>query len=316
MPFCLINYAMRHSKQLSANLSNIVMIKSIDKSEVKMNTNKFGDFDDKYSDYNNSKIIILPVPYDETSTWMKGANKGPEAIIEASVYLELYDIETDKEVYLNGIYTAPQDEYNKLPEIMVQQVKKKVSTYLKDNKFVVSLGGEHSISIGAIYAHLEKYPEMTVLQLDAHSDLRDEYHGSKYNHACVMARAIEKCEAVQVGIRSMDITEKKNIRPEKMFYCEDIIKKNNWMDEIIKELNNNVYITIDLDVFDPSIMPATGTPEPGGMLWYDVLNLLKNVSDKKNIVGFDVVELCPNKFVKHSDFFAAKLIYKLLGYIF
>ena len=157
---------------------------------------------------------------------------------------------------------------------------------------------------------------MTVLQLDAHADLRDEYDGSKFNHACVMARIKELCPAVQVGIRSMDISEKESIDPDKTFFAKDIVDTADWIQNVISLLSDNVYVTIDLDVFDPSIVPSTGTPEPGGLGWYEVLSLLKNLSSAKNIVGFDVVELCPNENNKAPDFLAAKLIYKFLSYNF
>jgi agmatinase len=180
----------------------------------------------------------------------------------------------------------------------------------------VVIGGEHSVSIGAIKAQAEKHKKLTVLQLDAHSDLRDEYHGSKYNHACVMARAKELCQIVQVGIRSMDTCEKPRVDKRRMFFAEDIRDKRNWVNKVVSLLKGNVYVTIDLDVFDPSIMPSTGTPEPGGLLWYEVLDLLRLVFRKTNVTGFDVVEMCPNSTNKAPDFLAAKLIYKLISYKF
>jgi agmatinase len=188
--------------------------------------------------------------------------------------------------------------------------------YLDKGKFIIVIGGEHSVSIGSIQAHAEKYDDLTVLQLDAHTDLRDEYHDSKYNHACVMARVKEKCPIVQVGIRSMDASEKDSIDSSRTFFAKDIYNNTDWIKQVISKLTDNVYVTIDLDVFDPSIMPSTGTPEPGGLLWYDVLMLLKNISKKKNIVGFDVVELCPESHNRAPDFLAAKLIYKFLSYKF
>jgi agmatinase len=278
--------------------------------------NNFGDLPKENSNKENSKIVIIPVPYDETSTWIKGADKGPEAIIEASGNMELYDIETNSQVYLRGIYTSPPIIENSSPEKMVTAVQKTITTLIKENKFIVVLGGEHSVTIGAVKAHAEHYKNLSVLQLDAHSDLRDEYDDSKYNHACVMARAKELCPIVQVGIRSMDVCEKENMDTSRVFFAKDIYKNTNWIEQVNKKLTENVYITIDLDVFDPSIMPSTGTPEPGGMLWYNVLELLKTISKEKNIVGVDVVELCPNEQNKAPDFMAAKLIYKLLSYKF
>ncbi|MFH1255539.1 MAG: agmatinase [bacterium] len=282
---------------------------------MKRKTN-FGDMPLKNLTLEESGIVILPIPYDGTSTWIKGADKGPAAIVEASDALELYDIETDSEVYKKNIFIAEPVMEKSSPEKMVKKVKTAVANLLDKNKFVAALGGEHSISIGAIQAHAEKFPDMSVLQLDAHSDLRDEYHGSKYNHACVMARAREICPIAQVGIRSMDASDKKYFGEGGIFFAENIYNNSVWQDKAISKLTDKVYITIDLDVFDPSVLPSTGTPEPGGLGWYQVLGFLKKVVEEKKVVGFDVVELCPNKNEKSSDFLAAKLIYKLLSYIY
>jgi agmatinase len=180
----------------------------------------------------------------------------------------------------------------------------------------VVIGGEHTVSIGPIRAQAENSRDITVLQLDAHPDLRDEYNGSRYNHACVMARVKELAPIVQVGIRSMDSCEKQFIVPDRMFFAEQMYGNNLWLEKLISKLTEKVYITIDLDIFDPSIMPSTGTPEPGGLLWYDCLAFLKKVFEKRNVVGFDIMELCPNDNNKAPDFLAAKLIYKLLSYKF
>jgi len=280
--------------------------------------NNFGDLPRIYCRPDDSRIVIVPVPYDRTSTWIKGANKGPSAIIEASSNMELYDIETDSEVYRHGIFTdRPIGRLKDLPpEGMVDAVRQRVLRHIKKDKFVVVIGGEHSVSIGAINAHVKEYAGLTVLQLDAHADLRDEYEGSKYNHACVMARVKELCPIVQVGIRSMDISEKQYLDERRVFFAERILGGKGWIQNIIALLSSKVHITIDLDVFDPSVMPSTGTPEPGGLLWCDVLKLLKAVCAARNVVGFDVVELCPNEKNKSPDFLAAKLIYKLLSYKF
>ncbi len=277
----------------------------------------FGDLPGEYSKLSDARIIVIPVPYDQTSTWIKGADKGPAAIIEASAKMELYDIETDSEVYRKGIFTADALKVGGLlPEDMIEKVSEEVRQYIGKEKFIVVLGGEHSVSIGSIKAHVEKNTSLTVLQLDAHTDLRDEYNGSKYNHACVIARAREMCPIVQVGIRSMDSSEKKLMNRANVFFAEDIYSRTDWIDKVISKLTDRVYVTIDLDVFDPSIMSSTGTPEPGGLLWYDMLKLLKAVSDNRDIIGFDVVELCPNERIKAPDFLAAKLVYKLLSYKF
>lgn len=276
----------------------------------------FGYLPEEYSNPNDAKIVIIPVIYDGTSTWRKGADKGPEAVIEASANMELYDIETDSEVYKKGIFTEEPIAGESSTMEMIEIVTETVKYHLERNKFMVVIGGEHSVSIGSIKAHTGRYANLTVLQLDAHADLREEYNGSKYNHACVMTRVKELCPIVQVGIRSLDYSEKESINSSKTFFAEDIHNNAHWIKKVISGLSGNVYITIDLDVFDPSIMPSTGTPEPGGLLWYDVLALLKAVSNKKNMVGFDVVELCPDSRNKAPDFLAAKLIYKLLSYKF
>lgn len=276
----------------------------------------FGDLPKEFSTLEGVKVVVVPVPYDGTSTWIKGADKGPAAIIEASANMELYDIETDSEVYRKGIFTDKPVECGDKPEDMIGAVKKRVKSHIENGKFIVILGGEHSVSIGAIKAYTEKNSDITVLQLDAHSDLRPEYNNSKYNHACVMARVKEMAPIVQVGIRSMDSSEKKNVDADRIFFAEDICNQKDWIKKAISKLSDKIYITIDLDVFDPSIIPSTGTPEPGGMLWYDVLGFLKLVFEKKEVVGFDVVELCPTENNKTPDFLAAKLIYKLLSYKF
>lgn len=276
----------------------------------------YGGIPEKNSNRKDSKIVIIPVPYDETSTWIKGADKGPEAILEASANMELYDIETNSEVYLNGIYTAPAIIEKTSPEKMVSEVQKSVQEFLDDDKFIVLLGGEHSVSIGSIKAFAHKFDNLTILQIDAHSDLREEYEGSKNNHACVMARARELCNIVQVGIRASDISELKSVVPSKMYYGHTLRNNPDWMKQAIDQITENVYITIDLDAFDPSIMPSTGTPEPGGMLYWEVLDFIKLVNRQRNIVGFDVVELCPNEVDKAPDFLASKLIYQILSYKF
>lgn len=279
-------------------------------------TINFGYLPEEYSDPENAKIVIIPVAYDGTSTWIKGADKGPIAIIEASANMELYDIETNSEVYRKGIFTENTVAGDISTTEMIEAVNEAVRYYLKKNKFTVVIGGEHSVSIGSIKAHVEHYANVAVLQLDAHADLREAYGGSEYNHACVMARTREFCPIVQVGIRSMASSEKECMDESRVFFAKNLYNNTDWVEEVISRLSNNVYITVDLDVFDPSIMSSTGTPEPGGLLWYDVLTLLKAVSDKRNVVGFDVVELCPDDRNKAPDFLAAKLIYKLLSYKF
>ncbi|MBK3518083.1 agmatinase [Carboxylicivirga marina] len=267
-------------------------------------------------DYNEAKIVILPVPYDGTSTWIKGADKGPEAIIEASGTLEMYDIETESDISQKGIYTLPPISENTSPELMALAVENEVNNQFKSNKFTVLLGGEHSVSIGAFKAYSEKYNDLSILQLDAHADLRQKYEGSEYNHACAMYKAQEYAHIVQVGIRSMCQEEKAFVKTSNMFFRHQIRNNSSWKKDVLKKLKKNVYLTIDLDVFDTSIMPSTGTPEPDGLLFNDVIELVKTVANKVNIVGFDIVELCPNKDNKAPDYLAAKLIYKILSIIF
>jgi len=273
-------------------------------------------FEKKYSEYKNSKIVILPIPFDATSTWIKGSDKGPKAIIEASPHLEFYDIETGSEVYKNGIFTE-KEIISDNSEDMVKKAEESVSRFLEEGKFVVTLGGDHSVSNGPIKAYAKKFKNLSILHLDAHSDRRDSYHGSKLSHASIMARAEELTHnVVSVGIRSIEASEIKIFDKKKIFFAKDIQDNDLWMEKAIKELSDTVYISIDADAFDPSIIPATGTPEPGGLQWYQTLKLLKKVAKEKNIVGFDFVELCPLENNKVSDFVAAKLIYQLLSYTF
>jgi agmatinase len=264
--------------------------------------------------YSQASVVILPVPFDKTSTWGKGADKGPAAIINASRYLELYDIETGNEVYKNGIFTSPPIHASS-SSALIKKTDAAVSHYLKDNKIVVTLGGDHSVSIGVIKAYAKHYDALSILHLDAHADSRESYEGSVYNHACVVSRAREfTTNIVSVGIRSMDVSELPNVDKKKMFFAHDIYGSDRRMIYAVRELTGPVYITIDLDVFDPGIMPSTGTPEPGGLGWYQVMKLLASVAKAKHVVGFDVVELCPSR-NKAPDFLAAKLIYTLLSYI-
>lgn len=267
-------------------------------------------------DYDKSGIIILPVPYDETSTWMKGSDKGPEAILEASVNLEFFDIETRTEVHKRGIYTLPPLIERRSPELLVENVYNQVFSLLKDNKFPVVIGGNHTVSIGSVRACAGFYGNFSVLQLDAHADLRQTYEGSALNHACVMARVKEVAHAVQVGIRSMSADEVPYADNDRIFFSRDLYHNKRLYGKALGKLTENVYITIDLDVLDPSVMPSTGTPEPGGPDYFELMHFLRNVARERNIVGFDVVELCPSPYNKAPDFIASKIIYQLLSYIF
>ncbi|MDR2886844.1 MAG: agmatinase [Bacteroidales bacterium] len=276
----------------------------------------FGGNEVVYS-YEESAIAILPVPYDETSTWMRGADKGPAAALEASANLEFYDIETSSEVHLKGIHTLEPVLEKESPEKLVEAVYGKVKELLADKKFPVIIGGNHTVPIGAFRAVAEAYNgNITILQLDAHSDLRQEYEGSRYNHACAMARAREQAPVVQVGIRSMSAEELPSVDSDRMFYAHRLYSDKSLYRKAIDKLAENVYVTIDLDVFDPSLMPSTGTPEPGGPNYYELMMFLRNVAANRNVAGFDVVELCPSGTNKAPDFIAAKIIYQFLSYIF
>lgn len=269
-----------------------------------------------YGDFQTAAAVVLPVPYDSTTEWHSGARNGPRAIIDASYYLEWFDLEIGKEIHTCGIHTMPELEPAfDSPENMNSRVYQAVRELLSKSKFVVMLGGEHSISSGAVRAYREIFPDLSVLQLDAHSDLRDRYLGTKFSHACTMRRIREFCPATQVGIRAVSQEEAEFIRSYNLhvFYLMDN-QQPLPLAEISSTLSDHVYVTIDLDVFDPSIMSAVGTPEPGGLLWQQTIDLLHHVSTQKKIVGFDIVELCPNQGPASCAFTAAKLAYKFIGY--
>ncbi len=279
-------------------------------------TRTFAGIPSSYASFEKSKITLIPVSYDGTSTWGKGADKAPEAFLHAAENMELYDIETDSEVYKQGIYLANPITENESPETMVTAVHEAVKNTIKRNKFVTLVGGEHSISIGAMRAFNECFHNLTVVQIDAHADLRKEYEGSTYNHACALYEANQNTNLVQVGIRSMDAIERTEMNEDNVFFAHDMVNDDYWMDKAIEAMTDTVYITFDLDALDPSIMPSTGTPEPGGLFWYETLEFLRRIFKEKNVVGFDIVELCPNPNDKSSDFLAAKLYYKMLSYKF
>jgi agmatinase len=276
----------------------------------------YAGIEDKYASLDTAKIVLIPVPYDGTSTWVKGADKGPEAFLKASENMELYDIETNSEVYKKGVYLAPSITENSSPEKMVEAVHKTTKNYIKQDKFVTIFGGEHSVSIGTIRAFNECFDDLTVVHIDAHADLRPDYHGTTCNHACAVYEASKNTNLIQVGIRSMDVEERDHMDEFQTYFAHDIQNDDEWMEDAVHKMTNNVFITFDLDAFDPSIMPSTGTPEPGGLYFYETLEFLKLIFRKKNVVGFDIVELCPNELEKSSDFLAAKLYYKMLTYKF
>lgn len=276
----------------------------------------FGGIEDKYTDYDHAAVLLQSIPYDGTSTWGKGSDMAFEAFLHAAENMELYDIETDSEVYKRGIHILPDITENASPEAVFRTVYVKAQELLSSNKFITFFGGEHSVSIGIIKAFYEKYPDISVLQLDAHSDLRPEYNNSPYNHACAMHDANKTVNLVQVGIRSMDVSEKEYLKPERCFFAEDMYKDDAWIENSIGLLGDKVYITFDLDVFDPSVMPSTGTPEPGGLDWNTTIRYLRKVFQQKDVLGFDIVELAPLKDYKAADFLVAKLYYKMLSYKF
>jgi agmatinase len=280
-----------------------------------MGVRNFGGHEVVYG-YDESQIIIVPVPYDATSTYIRGADKGPAAILDASPALEFYDIETGTEVHKRGIHTLPPVESGADPSALTDAVYMTVSGILAGKRFPVVIGGNHTVSIGAFRAASEAFAGLTILQLDAHSDLRPVYEGSHLNHACAGARAREYAPLVQVGIRSMAAEELPYVDGERTFYAHRLWEDKSLYRKALDLLSDNVWITVDLDVFDPSVMPSTGTPEPGGPDYRELLSFLRDVMAKRNVVGFDVVELCPSETNKAPDFMAAKLIYQMLSYRF
>jgi len=269
-----------------------------------------------FSDYANARYVVIPVPYEKTTSYGRGTEMGPRAIVDASCNMELYDEELCKNVAEKGIATLEPLLVQEGPEVLAQKLREICAMVLEDNKFPVVLGGEHSISLGLLLALKDKYKDVSVLHFDAHADLKDEFQGMKYSHGTVMRRISEHAPLVQVGIRSLSDEEADFIKEGKthVFYAHDMHDRD-CSDEIVGLLSEKVFISFDLDVFDPSIMPSTGTPEPGGLFWYDALRILRKVCEKKDVVGFDLVELAPIPLSKAPDFTAAKLVYKVIGYL-
>ena len=269
--------------------------------------------------------MILPVPFEQTTTYQVGTKRGPQAIINASHEVETFDEELKFEVFKAGICTVdPMETSSDGSQVMLDRIYVTIRQLLDAGKKVGMIGGEHTISIGAVRAFKEKYPKLTVLQLDAHADLRDSYQDNKFSHACVMRRIAEISRFVGVGIRNLSQEEYEYIQENRtdIFWAQDIRNHNRsegykagWKEQVLEKLGPDVYLTFDLDVLDPSIMPAVGTPEPGGLLWYETLDFLHELIQRKNVVGFDVVELCPIPGMIAPDFLAAKLIYKIIGYM-
>jgi agmatinase len=266
----------------------------------------------------SAKVVVLPIPYDATASYRTGTREGPRALIEASRYLEEYDSELDLEICKVGIHTADELEPHVAgPRKMVDRIEKTVTAYLKKSKFVATLGGEHTVSLGSVRAHAKQFPDMSVLYLDAHADLRNEYQGSKFSHACIARRITETVPVVEVGVRSLSSEEHSFITEKQIpvfFRTESHSNQDSLVEEIVEQLSESVYVSLDLDVLDPSIMAAVGTPEPGGMSWEEMTKLLRTVAKKRHIIGFDINELSPQEGPTACSFTAAKLAYKLIGY--
>lgn len=287
-----------------------------------MPPDNFGGLPEEHSRYETSRAVIFPVPLERTTTYEHGTGNGPAAILAASRHMELYDDELELEPYKEiGIHTLPPiDTADGTIEEVITELFTAQCALLDDEKFSVALGGEHSLTPPLVSALARKYKNLSVLHLDAHANLRDEYHGNPSSHACAMRRVVEVCPAVQVGIRSLSAEEAQAIPHLRtnIYWAKDIARAplKSWIAKVLSDLSPNVYLTIDLDVFDPSIVPATGAPEPGGLEWHQVTSLLRAVAAHKKIVGMDVVELRPQPNDHASDFLAAKLVYKCLGYVF
>ncbi len=282
----------------------------------------FGGIDEEeYSSLDSARILILPVSYEGTVSYGTGTGAGAMAIVNASRNMELYEEETDSEVYKLGIHTLPEFTARETPDEMMADLYGYSKRLLELDKFICMLGGEHSVSAPIIRAHNEKYDNLSVLQIDAHADLRDEYDGTPHSHASIMARVVKdlRIPSVQVGIRSISADEARSLKqglPTKIFWARDIVGKTGWIDEAIDSLTENVYLTIDIDGLDPSIVPTTGTPEPGGLGWYETLTLIRKLAENKRVVGMDLVEYSYFENYDSPAFLCAKLVYKSLSYIF
>lgn len=278
--------------------------------------NVFGGLTEALSSFDSARALIWPIPFERTVSYGTGTKDGPRAIIDASKNMELYDDEFGREICDIGICTLPAEPIDVEPVRMDEILYSRTLQLLEHRKCICALGGEHSISGPIVRAHAQRFPNLSVLQIDAHADLRDTYDGSKFSHAAVMRRICEICPAVQVGIRSLSLEEAKVIPnlPTTIFYARDIVGRDGWHERVIDALSENVYLTFDVDGLDPSLIPDTGTPEPGGLLWYDTLALLRKVAKAKTIVGMDFVELCSGA-SSAPAFTIAKTIYKTLGYI-
>src|SRR5437016_5577452 len=282
----------------------------------------FGGIDEEeYSSFDAARVLVLPVSYEGTVSYGTGTGAGAMAIVDASRNMELYEEETDAEVYKIGIHTLPEFEARPTPDAMMAELYAYTNELLAPDKFICMLGGEHSVSAPIIKAYKERYDDLSVLQIDAHADLRDTYDGTPHSHASIMARVVKdmRIPSVQVGIRSISAEEAQLLGsglPTKIFWARDIVGKTDWIDSAIDSLTENVYLTIDIDGLDPSIVPTTGTPEPGGLGWYETLSLIRKLAENKRIVGMDLVEYSYFEDYDSLAFLCSKLVYKSLAYIF
>jgi len=279
----------------------------------------FGGTLPEAASFDNAKAVILPIPLESTTSYVNGTRNGPREILVASSHMELWDEELNTDIHGIGIYTLPEMElpFDDMGELMAE-IRRVVAALVEHDKFPVVLGGEHSLTSPVVAAMAAKHPGLSVLQIDAHADLRDCYMGTRYNHACAMRRVLEFARCTQVGIRSLSTEEAKAAPtlPTDIFFDVDMRLDKNWIEQVVESLGETVYITIDCDGMDPAIMPAVGTPEPGGLSWYEMLSLLRSVISNRHVVGCDLVELCPIPGMVAPNFLCAKLIYKILTYRF
>ena len=278
----------------------------------------FGGYEHSHS-FEDSRAVVLPVPFEKTTSYVTGTRNGPREILLASGQVELWDQETGLDAHSQGIFTLPEMElaYNEVRPAL-DEIKRVVSTLLDHDKFLIVLGGEHSISIPVVEALAARTPNLSVLQIDAHADMRESYQGSPFSHACAMRRIVEHASCVQVGIRSLSREESEAIPSlnTRVFWDHDMREDPRWIERVVESLTDPVYITIDADGLDPAIMPAVGTPEPGGLSWPETIALLRAVLSRRRVVGCDLVELCPLPGLVGPNFLCAKLLMKILSYHF
>ncbi len=282
-------------------------------------TGEFGGTTPTTTDFEHARVVILPVPLDRTTSYVPGTRNGPHEILVASSHMELWDEETETDVHSIGVFTLPEMEFPfATMDEVIREIRRVATEIVSRDKFPVVLGGEHSITAPVVAALASKYRSLSVLQIDAHADLRESYMGTPHNHACAMRRVLEYARTTQVGVRSLSPEEAAAVPtlPTEIFYDYNMRRHKDWIERVVESLGETVYITIDCDGFDPAIMPAVGTPEPGGLTWYEALALLRRVIESRRVVGCDIVELCPLPGNVAPNFLCAKLIYKILSYRF